>query len=156
MNILASGNGKTAVIFNHGVNDLNHNWSNVNVKSLANTYTSYMKKLGRTLQKKNCDLYYMSVNPLNSGTSARLGRHDPQEIRQFNQRLCRQLGGMYQFIDTYFYLRKNGYGTARWLDRQNEDDGLHYTYKTYKRIFSYCMKSINSLNVSGDYVSKKF
>ena len=156
MNILASGNGKTAVIFNHGVNDLNHNWSNVNVKSLANTYTSYMKKLGRTLQKKNCDLYYMSVNPLNSGTSARLGRHDPQEIRQFNQLLCGQLGGMYQFIDTYSYLRKNGYGTARWLDRQNEDDGLHYTYKTYKRIFSYCMKSINSLKVSGDYVSKKF
>lgn len=137
------GNKKTAIIFNHGVNDLNHNWSNVNVKNLVSDYSSYMKKLGRMLQKKNCDLYFMSVNPLNSGVKSCTGRHDPREIRQFNKELGGRLAGMYQYIDTYSYLKKTGYGTARWLDRQNEDDGLHYTYKTYKRIFYYCMRKLS-------------
>ena len=131
---------KTAVIFNHGVNSIKHNNGTVNVNNVVRNYCTYMKKLGPQLIEKNCDLYYMSVNPVNSGRKNTSTLRKGEEVRKLNNGIRKGLSGMYNYIDTYSYLIKNGYGTASKLVHQNKDDGTHYTYTTYKRIFAYCMK----------------
>lgn len=131
--------GRTAVIFNHGVNDLED----------ADQYVTYMKKLGAKLKKKGCTLFYMSVNPLNN-LSTPTQRRPERDVRRFNgtikDRLCEN--GDYIYIDCYSYLMKNGYGTADTHSEGSDtdpDDGLHYTEKTYKRIYAYCMRRLGEL-----------
>ena len=53
-----------AVVFNLGVNDM------ANVSN----YVSYMTDIASTLKSKNCKLFYMSVNPLNSTMIAKAGK----------------------------------------------------------------------------------
>lgn len=135
---------KTAVIFNHGVNSIkHHNGSNVNVNRIVNNYCTYMKKLAPKLKQRNCDLYYMSVNPVNAGRKDESTLRKGEEVRQFNEGIRKGLKGTYDYINTYSYLIKNGYGTASKLVFQDKDDGTHYTYATYKRIFAYCMKYLS-------------
>lgn len=62
-------------------------------------------------------------------------------IRKFNSVVSSALGSTFEYIDTYSYLMENGYGTnisGTGVDMP-DDDGLHYTTKTYKRIFKYCL-----------------
>lgn len=124
----------TAVIFNLGVNDLSN----------ASSYVTYMKTLATTLKKKNCKLFYMSVNPGNSKTMENAGHQARSEasVRQFNNTIRAQLAGTYTFIDTYTWLMQTGYSTnASKSGTDNKvDDGLHYTTKTYKRIFYHCLE----------------
>lgn len=134
---------KTAIIFNHGVNNVKHKSGKINVQSVVNNYCSYMKAIAPVLQSKNCDLYYMSVNPINTGRSNTTSLRKGEEVREFNKGIRNGLSGIYNYIDCYNYLVKNGYGTAHRLDTQSKDDGTHYTYKTYKRIFSYCLKMLS-------------
>ena len=74
------GSKPIAVIFNLGVNDLGN----------AGNYVSYMTSIASTLKSKNCKLFYMSVNPINStmitksrkrrpyrGTGKRIQQQDP-------------------------------------------------------------------------------
>lgn len=124
----------TAVIFNLGVNDPGNMYN----------YVEYLQEIAGTLQKKNCKLFIMSVNPVNSKTIEYLGRNairKEEVIRKFNSVLKSGLGSTYGYIDTYSYLLKNGYGTNLGGGGQDVaiDDGLHYTTKTYKRIFKYCL-----------------
>ena len=93
----------TAVIFNLGVNDLSN----------LPSYVTYMKSLASTLKKKNCKLFYMSVNPGNSKMMENTGHVVRSEaaVRQFNSTIRSQLASDYTFIDTYSWLLKNGYGT---------------------------------------------
>ena len=86
----------------------------------------------------------MSVNPVNSKTIEYLGRNairKEEVIRKFNSVLKSGLGSTYGYIDTYSYLLENGYGTNLGGGGQDvaTDDGLHYTTKTYKRIFKFCL-----------------
>ena len=56
-----------AVIFNLGVNDLIHkNRESISYDSVASDYASYMNGLSRKLTARNCELFYMSVNPCNT------------------------------------------------------------------------------------------
>lgn len=131
----------TAIIFNLGVNDL----------SSVSSYVSYMKQLGNELKAKGCKLYYMSVNPVNNKLIQASGKPSRPEssVRNFNASIQSQLcsGGLYTYIDTYAYLMKTGYGTDASTTGVDIgiDDGLHYTTKTYKRIYQYCMKFLNSI-----------
>ena len=126
----------TAVIFNHGINDLRK----------ANEYISYMKRIGGKLQKKGCTLYYMSVNPFNkleiTAFRGRGRKEDERHIIQFNKQirtaLCRK--GSYHYLDSYSYLIQNGYGTR---EVKHRDDGIHYTAKTYKRIYEFCLRKLS-------------
>lgn len=129
----------TAVIFNLGVHDLNR----------ADRYVTYLTKLGRRLQKKGCTMFYMSVNPVNNKVmKVTIDRDRPEvKVRAFNSVLREQLcgDGLFTYIDCYSYLMQNGYGTAVTSSDgadDDDDDGLHYTTKTYKRIFNYCMYSL--------------
>lgn len=134
---------KTAIIFNHGVNDVKHKSGKINVQAITNNICSYMESIAPALQSKNCELYYMSVNPINTGRSNIASLRKGEEVRQLNRGIKERLSGTYSYIDSYNYLVKNGYGTAFRLAYQSKDDGTHYTYKTYKRIFAYCLKMLS-------------
>ncbi len=134
---------KTMVIFNLGVNDLGN----------VNDYILYMRSIAPELQKKGCVLYYMSVNPVNNEMIKACGKNKPRKessVCRFNSAikssLCSGSKKLYNYIDCYSYLLRNGYGTDRNRNGADEgvDDGLHYTTKTYKRIYRYCMNSLPS------------
>lgn len=136
---------KTLVIFNLGVNDLSSGYS----------YVTYMRSIAAELQKRNCVLYYMSVNPLNNKMIKALGKNKTRlesDVRNFNNiiktNLCSGSSPLYKYIDTYSYLMRTGFGTDmnRYGADEGIDDGLHYTVKTYKRIYKYCMDVINGGN----------
>ena len=128
----------TAVIFNLGVNDPGNMYE----------YVTYLQNIAETLQRKNCKLFFMSVNPVNSKMIEAAGKKIRTEevIRKFNTVVSNGLSGTYTYIDAYTYLMQNGYGTnaaAGGVD-VTLDDGLHYTTKTYKRIFRYCLEYLAS------------
>ena len=128
---------KTAVIFNFGVNDYNE----------YAKYAAYYKLIASSLEKKGCELYFMSVNPINRLMLSNTGRADRSEakIRSFNTYMQKNLPSSYTYSDMYSYLKATGYSFAS--DKYgagNIDDGLHYTARTYKRIFTHCLRSLKN------------
>ncbi len=130
--------GRTAVIFNHGVNDLQN----------LSGYVTFMNQIGAELKEMGCDLYYMSVNPVNSKNSKAYG-HDAgiteTNVINFNSVIQNEVcnSGVYTYIDSYSYLLRNGYGTDRGYGIDTGvDDGVHYSTKTYKRILDYALRSL--------------
>ena len=90
---------------------------------------------------KNCSLYYMSVNPINGGEKGSTKNRKCEDVRTFNSGLTGELGSQYHYIDVYSYLMRTGYGTVS-NTGDGTDDGVHYTPKTYKRIFTFCLNNI--------------
>ena len=127
-----------AVVFNLGVNDMAN----------ASNYVSYMTNIASTLKSKNCKLFYMSVNPINSVmiTKAGKGARTEAQVREFNSKIHSGLSLNYKYIDTYSVLMKKGYGTNSSYSGTDaaSDDGLHYTTKTFKRIYYYCITYLNT------------
>ena len=80
----------------------------------------------------------MSVNPCN--TAMKPTRKE-SEIRGFNNRLKKTLNGNFTWINSYSYLMRCGY-TSKCEFRNYTDDGLHYSMRTYKRIYAYAIKKI--------------
>ena len=131
----------TAVIFNLGVNDA----CLTSPKSTAAKYTAYMSRISAKLLAKNCKLFYMSVNPINSSMLAPAGLSARTEARVlvFNQGIQTGLCGEdspYTYLDTFRWMIENGYShdTTKYWVNVGRDDGLHYTTQTYKRIFNQC------------------
>lgn len=129
----------TAVIFNLGVNDLGN----------LSKYITYMNNLANELKTKGCKLFYMSVNPVNNKMIEASGKpsRKEQNLRSFNAGIRANLcsNGTFTYIDTYSYLMQTGFGTCASPlgdDAGYPDDGLHYTTKTYKRIYDYCLRAI--------------
>ena len=138
------GSKPIAVIFNLGVNDLGN----------AGNYVSYMTNIASTLKSKNCKLFYMSVNPINSImiTKAGRGARTEAQVREFNSKISSGLSLYYKYIDMYSVLMKKGYGTnARYDGVDDGDDGLHYTTKTFKRIYYYCITYLNTGSINASY-----
>ena len=131
----AAGARRTAVIFNLGINDL----SNIN------NYISYMNSVAPSLKAQNCSLYYMSLNPINSKVLNQLGAKTPRteaDVRNFNYRLKTELPS-YQYMDTYSFLVNNGFYYDAGVGSDNGmDDGLHYSTRTYKRIYDFALNHI--------------
>ena len=126
---------KTAVIFNFGVNDL----------SDYADYVEYYNWIAPQLKSKGCELYFMSVNPLNRTMLSNTGRADRSEaaVRSFNDYMKANLSSAYTYIDMYSYLKSTGYSFASdHYGAGTIDDGLHYTAKTYKRIYAKCIDSL--------------
>ena len=136
--IRVSSSKPVAVVFNLGVNDLYR----------ISDYVAYMNELAPELEKMNCKLYYMSVNPINGVMIEKTGRlslRKEADVRAFNDRIKTGLDD-YTYIDTYSWLMQNGFGTSNGVNGKDssEDDGLHYTVKTYKRIYDYCLRYVNA------------
>ena len=126
---------KTAVIFNFGVNDL----------SKYEKYVDYYNWIAPQLTSKGCELYFMSVNPINRLMLSNAGRADRSEaaLRTFNAYMQANLNSAYNYIDMYSYLKSTGYSFASdHYGTGTIDDGLHYTTRTYKRIYAKCMDSL--------------
>lgn len=126
---------KTAVIFNFGVNDLQN----------YQKYAAYYKLIEPTLTNKGCELYFMSVNPVNRVMLAKANKTDRSEakVRSFNDYMKANLPSAYTYIDMYGYLKDTGYSfSSDHYGAESTDDGLHYTAKTYKRIFAKCLDSL--------------
>lgn len=126
---------KTAVIFNFGVNDL----------SKYADYVEYYNWIAPQLNSKGCELYFMSVNPLNRLMLSNAGRADRSEaaVRSFNDYMKANLSSAYTYIDMYSYLKSTGYSFASdHYGTGTIDDGLHYTTRTYKRIYAKCIDSL--------------
>ena len=127
---------KTAVIFNFGVNDMKD----------YKEYVGYYNGIAPMLNSKGCDLYFMSVNPINRLMLSNTNRADRSEaaVRSFNNYLKSNLSSAYTYIDMYSYLKSTGYSFASdYYGVGTIDDGLHYTARTYKRIYAKCMTLIN-------------
>ncbi|SCH47800.1 Listeria-Bacteroides repeat domain (List_Bact_rpt) [uncultured Blautia sp.] len=141
----AEGSLPVAVVFNLGVNDMAN----------ASNYVSYMTNIASTLKSKNCKLFYMSVNPLNSTmiTKAGKGSRTEAQVREFNSKIRSGLSANYKYIDTYSVLMKTGYGTNASYNGEDSvsDDGLHYTTKTFKRIYYYCVIYLNTGSIDSFY-----
>lgn len=134
-----SRNTKKAVVVNLGVNDL----SNIS------SYVTYMKALANNLRNNyNCDMYYMSVNPVNSAViRANEGYvRTEAQIASFNrtiyQKLCSGSNSMFTYINTCTLLQKYG-----WISNRFDSgicDGVHYSAETTLRIYDYCIKRLNA------------
>ena len=74
------------------------------------------------------NIYVVSVNPIERHKSI-----TNKDIEEFNNALKSVNKSIY--IDTYKYLKTKGYSTT---------DGLHYTNDTYKKIFEFIDKNIDS------------
>lgn len=135
-----SKNSRIAVVINLGANDL-RNYSG---------YTKYMQAVARDLKKyrKNCDMYYMSVNPVNSamirsylGWTSRTENQVKSINNTLKSALCSGSRRTYTYIDTCSFLQRYG-----WISREGHDglcDGVHYSDATSLRIYDYCMKILN-------------
>lgn len=139
------GSKPIAVIFNLGVNDLEN----------ASSYVSYMTNIATTLKSKNCKLFYMSVNPINSAmiTKAVKKPRTEAQVREFNSKIRSGLSLNYKYIDMYSVLMKKGYSTNASYNGTDadSDDGLHYTTKTFKRIYYYCITYLNTGTINASY-----
>ena len=127
----ASIKQKKAVIINLGVNDLK-NYSG---------YVNYMRKIARELSVYGCDMYYMSINPINNAIVKNFGgSRTENQIHNINKeiysKLCSGSNKCYTYIDTYNYLCKTG-----WICSAR-NDGLHYSSETYLRIYDYTIQKI--------------
>ena len=143
----------TAIVFNLGVNDL----------AQIGEYLAYMPQLAQELEGKNVKLFYMSVNPINSVMIRLSGHAERSEERvlafnsQIRQGLCGE-GGAYTYLDTFGWLTRSGYSHNSGMGDGNTsavtlDDGLHYSARTYKRIFNYCITMLNTQQGSGQLPS---
>lgn len=130
---------KKAVIINLGVNDM----SNIN------TYVVYMRKVSENLkQNYNCDMYYLSVNPVNSAMirSYGAGTRTEAQVAAFNktiyQKLCSGSDRAFIYINTCTNLHKYGWSSNRY--DAGIYDGLHYSVETTLRIYGYCIRKLNA------------
>lgn len=130
---------KKAVIINLGVNDM----SNIN------TYVVYMRKVSENLkQNYNCDMYYLSVNPVNSAMirTYGAGTRTEAQVAAFNktiyQKLCSGSDRAFIYINTCTNLQKYGWSSNRY--DAGIYDGLHYSVETTLRIYGYCIRKLNA------------
>ena len=140
-----------AIVFNLGINDLRHaldksrqyEIETPDCREVSNSYISYMNELSEALADFNCRFFYMTVNPLNSRMTegGRVFRKE-EDVRQFNQYMKEGLNDRYGYIDTCAFLAQTGYSTNDDVGKR-KDDGIHYSMRTYKRIYSYAMMCIN-------------
>lgn len=132
-----------AIVFNLGVNDLRHLHGNTSrCDEVVREYAAYMNRLAKHFSSNNCKFYYMSVNPLNSAMNP---LRKEKDIRYFNAELQKSLSSKFQFLDVHSRLLKYGYSTNNDVYGCMEDDGLHYSMRTYKRIYTMCMNEIMCL-----------
>lgn len=129
--------GKKAVVFNLGVNDLRYNYDSLTA-SIEN-YVCEMEALAETLKSDDCDMYFMSVNPLNekelvsSNYGAVSWKRTAKWVQDFNYSVRTRLSE-YTYIDVYNYLINTGFETR---------DGLHYSNATYDKIYNKVIEVID-------------
>ncbi len=129
MKEIAQGGGHTAIVFNLGVNDLEH----------IDKYLNFMnKQMSNLARGEDCDLYYMSVNPVDEDKLIQYPRwySDRRQsmINTFNKKLKAGLNPSFKYIDMTSCLTKK-YTTTE----ITVVDGLHYTKDASRIILNKCV-----------------
>ena len=124
--------GKSAIVINLGVNDL------LNYKK----YIRFVNKDMLTFAHKyQCDVYYVSVNPVNEEKyihhSQKLKRKNNRLINQFNRELVSQLSLEVKYIDTNTYLMRKFNSKELTIE-----DGVHYGFRISNAIFDQIMMNV--------------
>ena len=111
-------NANSDVVIMMGVND---------VRSLANTkkYVSYINKKAAEWTALGANVYYVSVNPMVFETENYPGITNSL-IESWNSRMQQGLSSDVTYLDTY----------SQVTGRLSSKDGIHYTNKSYKLIYS--------------------
>ncbi len=114
----SSINSNTDVVILMGVND---------VRSLSTTkkYISYINGKAENWTALGADVYYVSVNPMVFETDSYPGITNSL-IESWNSRMQQGLSEDITYIDTY----------SQVLGKLSSNDGIHYTNKSYKLIYS--------------------
>lgn len=121
-NIVSICDSNTALIIGLGVNDVNYNSE------------KYIYKLNEMAEKMECQIFYMSVNPIDENKAIARGYQIKSSyIDEYNEKLKNELNSNIIFIDTNEYLTQTGYLT---------EDGLHYTDETYAKIYFFIKKEV--------------
>ncbi len=127
-------NRPIAVVFCLGVNGIERRGP----ESEGHAFLDFYRIIAPELKEQGCRLFNMSVNPLVSGQilSVRPGSLRKEwHVRVINAMMRSGLSDTYEYIDTYNWLLETGFSTnAGKATESVEDDGLHYSFRTYKRI----------------------
>lgn len=133
-----------AVVFCLGVNGI----ETYGAESEGHEYLNFYRSIAPELKNKGCKLFNMSVNPMVSGQllTYRPGNLRREwQIRVINTMLRSGLQGKYEYIDTYNWLLKTGFSTNEGKTGESAiDDGVHYTFRTYKRILWKALKYLET------------
>ena len=124
--------GKSAIVINLGVNDLLN-------------YKKYIRFVNKDMldfaHKYQCDVYYVSVNPVNeekySYHSQKLKTKNNRLINQFNRELVSQLSLGVKYIDTNTYLMRKFNSKELTIE-----DGIHYGFRISNAIFDQIMMNV--------------
>lgn len=112
----------SALIIGLGVNDL------------MRSCELYISKLNELAEELDCQIYYMSVNPVDEDRESLNGYSVKNaDIEKFNEKMKTELSSKIIYIDSYAYLKSHAYETV---------DGLHYNDKTYKLIYDFIKSSL--------------
>lgn len=118
---LLKQNPDVTVILAFGVNDLG------NLQSYISYYKTLIKKYPKTR------FYVEAVNPVNESIERANGYSVKNaQIVSFNKAM-RTAVGKSRFINTYAYLKKNGFQTS---------DGVHYTSDVYRKLYNFIIGKI--------------
>ena len=124
--VKASVTSNCVIIINFGVNDL------VDAPH-------YVEKINELQKEVSCEVYFMSVNPVDDDILAGKGNGLRNfMIEEFNETMKSELGEDVGYIDSYAYLMQEGYETM---------DGLHYSADTYRKIHNYCTQQVSQTKV---------
>ena len=138
--------GKIAIVLNLGVNDLrvlDLKQNGMTVAEVANRYVTYMKtNLVRLAQQYQCDLYYLSVNPVNEKVLRDCNLRKNADIQAFNNSIKTGLSSVgFRYIDTYSYLVKN-YS----LSQIASVDGVHFDAVISREIYNQIIINLEPKN----------
>lgn len=107
------------IVLQLGVNDL----------SRAVEFAGLLNQKAMEWEQKGAHLYVVSVNPIDAHQTL-----SNDEVVQFNNVLRQFLLPQIEYLDTYSYLKEDGYLTL---------DGVHYDQTTYQKIFHFILNSLN-------------
>ncbi|MDO5391461.1 MAG: hypothetical protein Q4F24_10285 [Eubacteriales bacterium] len=141
------GYGKTAIVLNLGVNDLRTADLTANgttANAVAQKYIQYMNaKVLPLAQEYQCDLYYVSINPVDESNLSENSMRKMKDIERFNTRIKTVLSSTgFQYIDTCTYLW-NHYSPSQIASV----DGVHFDSLISRVIYNQimiCLKPKNS------------
>lgn len=107
------------IVLQLGVNDL----------SRPVEFAALLNQKAMEWESRGAHLYVVSVNPIDAHQTL-----TNEAVIQFNTILKQYILPQITYLDTYSYLKTNGYQTL---------DGIHYDQTTYRKIFDYILYSLN-------------
>ncbi len=108
----------TKILINLGVNDV------ANEKA----YAGLVNRKAAEWEEKGAEVYYSSVNPVEDGRYV-----TEEKVESFNRSLQEDLDPSVEWIDSFSWLKEEGYTLT---------DGLHFSEETSERLYAFYLSSL--------------